>query len=124
MKSFLTLFLLTLSCGPVSAEPTFDFLYDDVLVALKRQCSETYPDLKPKIDEAVLAFVAKNAPDLSSDYLKKIEARTPNQRVYTRDQCEGMRKLPEESLRALVKRAAQEREEEMKKRSEFERANR
>lgn len=124
MKTLSTFPLLLVLCGPAFAEPTFDFLYEDVLVALKRQCSEKYPDLKPKIDQTVGDFIAKNAADLSPDYLKKIEARSPDQRAYTREQCEGMRKLPEEPLRSLFKRAAQEREEEMKKRGEHERANR
>lgn len=124
MKTFATFPLLLVACSPALAQPNFDFLYQDVLVALKRQCSEAYPDLKPKIDQTVQAFIARNAGDLSPDYLKKIEARSPDQRAYTREQCEGMRKLPEEPLRNLFKRAAEERQDEMKKRGEHERANR
>jgi hypothetical protein len=124
MKTFATFPLLLVLCGPALAQPNFDFLYQDVLVALKRQCSEAYPDLKPKIDQTVRAFIARNAADLSPDYLKTIEARPPDQRTYTREQCEGMRKLPEEPLRSVFKRAAEEREGEMKKRGEYERSNR
>jgi hypothetical protein len=122
MKLILVLVMaITPWCG-ASAGTSLDFLYESVLVALKRQCSNSYPDMKPSIDQAVREYVTTNADQLSPDYLKRIEAKPSDGRAYTRKQCIGMLQLPKEPMKYLIRRAAKEREEDMQERGEYERS--
>ena len=104
---------------------TLDSLYEGVFVALKRQCSESYPDLKEGIDRAIRDYISTNQEFLSSDYDRILEAKAPSARSYTREQCVGMAAaIPKEPMKDLLRRAAKEREEEMRRRGVYERSQR
>jgi len=123
MKHALTLTFALMVYSSSAANPLLDEFYRDVLVALKHNCADSYPDLKPMIGQSVNDFITTNADVLSSDYLEKIMDETAGQSQYTREQCIGMAQLPQEPMMELFKRAAQEREDEMRRRGEYERAN-
>lgn len=124
MKRASSLFFCALVALHSQAQ-TLDFLYVDVFVALKRQCSETYPDLQDAMSAAVGDWIKLNRALLSPGLEQALETKPRSSRTYSREQCERMAAtIPKEPMEALLQRAAQQREEDMRTRGEYERSTR
>ncbi|MFE0502423.1 hypothetical protein ACFW0P_16760 [Lysobacter soli] len=100
-----------------------DSFYEDVLVTLTHECSDTFPDLKERIDESILGYVKANHTALSADYVERIREAPSSGKTFTREQCIGMAALPQVSMSALFDQAAKERLEAEEARAEFERGS-
>lgn len=100
----------------------FDSFYRDILVALTHQCSTSYPDLKPVIDNSVHNYATINAHVLSRGYEEHMRGLAPDARVYSREQCLGMSKLPEKPMDEMLRQYGKELQQSEKRRADFERS--
>jgi hypothetical protein len=102
---------------------TLDSLCQDVFFALKRQCSELFPDLRDGINGTIRDYVTTNQELLSAGYEQGLESKTPSARTYTREQCISMAAaIPKQPMKEVLGRVAQERQNGMRKRGELERS--